>query len=194
MRNHSLVLVTLGCAIQLGCATILGPKDATIAVNSIPPGAQVFVDGVDRGPTPTKLQLDIRKSYTFVLKKAGEPDQSYYLRNYVGAGWVVLDILLFLVPLIVDAGTQEWNYFAQDSFTVCFPSQVAEERAAAEARAADLPATTAKIPACNRSQSEAWKTASPDQKAQWNEECRKRTAEAVSIPTPCLAASAQGSL
>jgi hypothetical protein len=193
MRRYSLVVLTLVCAIQLGCATILGPKDAAIAVNSIPPGAQVFVDGADRGPTPTTLQLDVRKSYTLVLKKSGEPDQSYYLRNYVGAGWVVLDILLFLVPLIVDAGTQEWNYFAQDSVTVCFPSQIAEERAAAEARAADLPATRAKIPACNMPQSEAWKTASPDQKAKWNEECRKQTGTAIAPPAPCLAASAQGS-
>jgi PEGA domain len=193
MRRHSFALLTLGCVVQLGCATILGPKDAAIAVNSIPSGAQVFIDGVDRGPTPTKLQLDIRKSYTIVLKKDGEPDQSYYLRNYVGAGWVVLDILLLLVPLIVDAGTQEWNYFAQDSVTVCFPSQVAEERAAADARAAEMGAITAKIPACNMSGSEAWKTASPEQKSQWFEECRKRLSETAPMATPCLAASAQGS-
>ena len=194
MRGYHFILLALASVVQLGCATILGPKEATIAVDSIPPGAEIVVDGVARGNTPTKLQLDIRRSYTLVFKHAGEPDQLYYLRNEVGAGWVVLDILLFLVPLIVDAGTQEWNYFPQDAVTVCFPSGAADERAAMEARVADLPAIKAKIPACNMSGSEAWKTASPDQKAQWNEECRKQTGEATSLPAPCRASSAQARL
>lgn len=172
-------------------------------VSSVPAGAQVVVDGVDRGVTPTKLKLDIRRSYTLVLKKEGEPDQPYELRNYVGAGWVILDIFL-LVPLIVDAGTQEWNYFSQDSVTVCFPSAAAAEKAALEAeeaaleaQMADIAATKAKIPACNMSGTDAWKGASPDQKKRWIEECNTQAGESTLLyphPHPCISTSPRASL
>ena len=185
MHTHSLKLVAVLSVFQLGCATIFGPKEVSMPISSVPSGAQVYVDGVDLGVTPTKLQLDIRRSYTLVLKKEGDPDQPYYLRNYVGAGWVILDIFL-LVPLIVDAGTQEWNYYAEDSINVCFPSEVAAEKAALKASQADMAATKAKIPACNMSGTEAWKSASPEQKKNWIEECNKAGKSAAYL---CLASA-----
>jgi hypothetical protein len=92
-----------------------------------PAGAKVLIDGLERGTTPVTLKLDPRRSYTLVLKKEGDPDQVHELRNSVGAGWIVLDILLGVVPVIVDAATGNWHYFDSDQLAVRFPSVTAAE-------------------------------------------------------------------
>ena len=55
----------------------LGQLGATAFVSSVPPGAQVFVDGKDSGKvTPVQISIDKPGSHTFLVKKQGYLDDS----------------------------------------------------------------------------------------------------------------------
>lgn len=100
-----LVLVTFAGS---GCAALFGSKKTTIATSSDPPGADVYVDGARMGTTPISLELSSKEEHTITFKKEGYKDVSCQLARSVGAGWVVLDILGGLVPIIFDATTSSW--------------------------------------------------------------------------------------
>jgi hypothetical protein len=100
----------LGLLISLtGCASIFKGSSQNVPITSNPEGAQVWVDGVYRGTTPLKLQLDVKKSYAVRICKDGE-EQNCTLVSKVSAGWVVLDVLGGLCPVVVDACTGSWNH------------------------------------------------------------------------------------
>jgi hypothetical protein len=92
-----------------GCAAVFGAKQKDFALQSNPPGADVFVDGNRIGTTPAKVKLSNQKEHTFVFRKEGYKDASCTLVRGTDAGWVVLDILAGLVPVIVDAASGSWS-------------------------------------------------------------------------------------
>ena len=50
-----------------------------------------------------------QKAQTITVNKDGFREASCTVATGVGAGWVILDILGGLVPLIIDAATGEWR-------------------------------------------------------------------------------------
>lgn len=66
-----------------GCATILTGTSDEVRIDSDPPGARIFIDGIERGQTPdtieikrpgiskteVTLRLDGYEPYTFILQK-----------------------------------------------------------------------------------------------------------------------------
>lgn len=52
-----LLILLVGIVLLSGCATILSGTSQTVKVNSVPSGAKVQVDGIDRGVTPAALKL-----------------------------------------------------------------------------------------------------------------------------------------
>jgi hypothetical protein len=112
MRVRQVVLLLPLCLVAalLGCATILAGKGPVeIPTATTPPGAEVYLDGNRLGTTPVKVQVERKKSHTLVFKQAGYKDASCVLEKSTGAGWVILDIVLGVVPVVVDAVTGDWS-------------------------------------------------------------------------------------
>lgn len=96
------------------CATIF--KGSTDAVNftSEPSGANVYINGMNMGKAPIQLELKSNKTYNIEFKLEGHETRNVILNNSVGAGYIVLDILFGLVPIIVDAATGDWYSLDQE--------------------------------------------------------------------------------
>jgi hypothetical protein len=69
------------------------------------------------------MELEQGKPYTITFRKAGHHDVTCMIGNSVGAGWVILDILGGLVPIIIDAVTGDWNSLDKNACTATLPVQ-----------------------------------------------------------------------
>ena len=104
-----MALVAVAFAVLLsGCATLFNDKTPSVDVASNPEGATVYVNGHYIGETPVRVDLSVRKEHTITFRKDGYKDKTYQVSRSVGIGWVILDILGGLAPLIVDAATGDW--------------------------------------------------------------------------------------
>jgi hypothetical protein len=92
----------------IGCATLFKAKERTVAFDSDPQGAEVYINGNRMGRTPMPLSLSNLKPVTVTFKKDGYEDKTYIISTKVGAGWVILDILGGFIPVIIDAVTENW--------------------------------------------------------------------------------------
>ena len=109
-RRFALLVSLFVLPVVQGCATILAGKGPVeVPTATTPPGADVYLDGNRLGTTPVKVQVERRKSHTLVFKLAGYKDASCVLQKSTGAGWVILDIITGLVPIVIDAATGSWS-------------------------------------------------------------------------------------
>jgi hypothetical protein len=92
-----------------GCASIFGSSSKLFDLQSAPGGADVYLDGVRLGTTPVQVKLDNHKTHTFTYRLDGYKEASCTLEKGTGGGWVVADILMGLVPVIIDAATNSWS-------------------------------------------------------------------------------------
>ncbi len=98
-----------------GCATLFGPSQQQVYTTSTPAGADVYVNGVRMGVTPYILKLKPNQQYTIEFKKPGFKTIGKTVNSKVGAGWVILDVLGGLIPIVVDAATGNWKKLDQDA-------------------------------------------------------------------------------
>jgi len=113
------ITVMILCAMVMmsfGCAAIFTSGRGKIDATSNPVGAEVLVNGEKMGQTPVTLRLKTKGEYTIVIRKDGFKEQLFRVTNKVGAGWIVLDVLCGLIPVIVDAATDSWYVFNERSF------------------------------------------------------------------------------
>ena len=108
--NKPLMLLVLVITVGVitGCATLFNPKKADVSFSSDPEGATVFVDGFNMGKTPVVLLIEKKKTHTIEFKKDGYETRAYVLNNHVGVGYIILDIVAGLIPVVVDAVTGDW--------------------------------------------------------------------------------------
>ncbi len=85
-----------------GCGALFGSNPQNVRITSDPAGARVTVNGEDRGTTPLELRLPVDKSYRVAVEAAGYPAQSRDIQKSLSVGYLVLDVLFGLVPLVVD--------------------------------------------------------------------------------------------
>ena len=111
-------IILLGIACLAGCATLFNDKSPNVPIESNPTGAEVYVDGNYVGETPVSVELSIRREHTITFRKDGYKDKSYQVSRLAGMGWVILDILGGLAPLIVDAATGDWFMLDTDHVKV----------------------------------------------------------------------------
>ena len=52
------------------------------------------------------------------MRKEGYYDRTEQVTRFVGFGWIVLDILTGLVPLIIDMATGDWNMLETETLVV----------------------------------------------------------------------------
>lgn len=109
MRKLIAAIITLSIIILsfTGCAALFNSSGGTVSFSSDPEGAEVIIDGQSLGKTPVTLELDRSTTHTVILKKDGE-EKTYVLQNKIGAGWIVLDVLGGLIPVVIDAATGSW--------------------------------------------------------------------------------------
>ena len=105
------------------CALMFKGTSEEVAFQSSPDRAQVYVEGKLMGETPLAIKLESKKSYTIVFKAEGYKDQSYHIKNKIGAGWIILDILGGLVPVIIDAATGAWYSLDQKNINAVLQKQ-----------------------------------------------------------------------
>ena len=112
----ALILSISSLPVVQGCATIFKGTSEHIDLTSQPDGAEVYINGFLRGTTPLKLKLESKKTYNIEFKLEGHKTYNYSLTNHVGTGWVILDILAGVLPVVIDAATGAWYSLDEESF------------------------------------------------------------------------------
>ena len=107
MRTRA-ALAALAC-LTTSCATVLGSKQHDFTFDSAPTGAQVFVDGNPVGSTPLTVNLSNTQSHSVVFRMEGYADIGCQLQKGTGAGWVIADVVFGIVPIVIDAATNNWS-------------------------------------------------------------------------------------
>lgn len=118
-------IIVLGLTLWLtGCATLFKGSTQEVNFNSNPAKAQVLINGVSMGETPCALRLEVNKTYTIEIKAEGYKTKAFRVTNHVGAGWIVLDVLAGLVPVIIDAVTGDWYSLDQKNVDAVLEKQL----------------------------------------------------------------------
>jgi len=106
-----------------GCATLFGSTKAQVYTSSDPKGADVYVNGVRMGTTPFTLNLAKNQEYMIEFKKEGYKTIGQKINSKVGAGWVILDVLGGLVPVVIDAATGNWKKLDQEQINIALEKE-----------------------------------------------------------------------
>ncbi len=109
MRKVSYVLLTVFVfTLFYSCAVIFKGTKSEVSLDSYPQRAKVYVNGAYMGETPLKLYLKCNEIYTIKFIKEGFKPVVRRISNHVQAGWVILDIIGGLAPVVIDAATGAW--------------------------------------------------------------------------------------
>lgn len=105
------------------CATIFKGSKESVSFSSEPSGAKVYVDGQPLGSTPFQLELKSNKTYSVEFRLDGFQSRTLILNNSVGAGWIILDVLFGLIPVVIDAATGNWYSLDQSHVRAALEAQ-----------------------------------------------------------------------
>lgn len=120
----SVSAIVVGCLL-IGCATIVTGTFQEAEIDTVPSGAEVFVNGDSVGFAPVSVDLDQDTDPYIVLRKAGYADTRVKLKKGMN-GWLVLDVFTGAVPgLIIDAWAGAGKSFNEDK--ICVPLLLPEE-------------------------------------------------------------------
>lgn len=103
-----------------GCAALFKGPSELVEFTSNPSGASVYVNGVLKGKAPFQLKLETKRAYDIEFRLHGREPVRATITNRVGAGWVILDILGGIIPVVIDAATGSWYSFDQDHVNAVF--------------------------------------------------------------------------
>lgn len=125
-RKHLTLLSFLLLCMTLGCASIFEGKVQPVTFNSQPSGAQIIINGMPMGVTPTTLTLK-RSDYdkaNVIFKKEGHQDQQATMQTKV-TGWFWGNIISGgLLGSATDAITGAmWEYSPNNYFVTLAPSK-----------------------------------------------------------------------
>jgi len=115
-KSIAIATIFVYLVLMVNCAAILSGGRGKVKATSNPDGAEVYVNGEKMGQTPVTLRLKTKGEYSIEIKKDGYKSQTFKVTNKVGAGWIVLDVIFGLVPVIVDAATGSWYVFNEKNF------------------------------------------------------------------------------
>lgn len=131
---HRRLIVALPLLVSSGCGALLTPSSALITLTSEPDGAEVRVDGFPVGRTPLQTYVSSRRHHHVTFEYGGQ-ETGCIIEASVGAGWVVLDVLLGLIPVVVDAVTGGWTSVDSDGCHARFgDAQVSPDEAPVSSR------------------------------------------------------------
>ena len=75
------------------------------------------------GDTPVRLKLVSKHTYSIEFRKEGYKTKTVNITNKVGVGWVILDVLGGLIPVIIDAATGAWYELDQKNVNAILDKQ-----------------------------------------------------------------------
>ena len=114
MKKNVTIIILITFFLSLtGCATIFRGDSTKVQFHSSPEKAKVFINGKFLGQTPLKIRLKNDSNYTIEFRKEGFSTVTRQIHSKVGPGWVVLDVVCGLVPVLVDGLTGSWYYLDQ---------------------------------------------------------------------------------
>jgi len=119
----SIILVIFLFLLTSSCATLFKGNSSKLDINSNPQGAQVYVNGGYMGDTPVRLKLVSKHTYSIEFRKEGYKTKTVNITNKVGVGWVILDVLGGLIPVIIDAATGAWYELDQKNVNAILDKQ-----------------------------------------------------------------------
>jgi hypothetical protein len=115
MKKSIAVLCLVSFLFMAGCATLFKGNTERVDMKASPVQADVFVNGQFMGKTPLQLKLASKKEYAVEFRAEGYQPRVYNISNKVGAGWIILDVLGGLIPVIIDAATGAWYKLDQNN-------------------------------------------------------------------------------
>jgi len=118
-----ILFTALICIYLSNCALVFKGTKQEVSFRSDPQRAEVYVNGIRMGETPLTLRLVTKQTYVIEFKREGYKPKSVQINNKVGAGWVVLDILTGLVPVVIDAATGAWYSLDQKNIDAVLEKQ-----------------------------------------------------------------------
>ena len=122
-KTVSLIVLVTFVFMLSNCATIFKGEYRDVRINSEPDDTQVYVNGEFQGRTPLKLELRPNESYTIEFRRKGYKTEVRQIKNKIGVGWIVLDVVSGLIPVLVDALTGAWYEFEQRYVNVILERQ-----------------------------------------------------------------------
>jgi hypothetical protein len=125
MKKIGLVVAALSLSSLSACGALFNGGPANVTVNSNPAGAEVWVDGTNRGVTPATLQLSKGQSHTVTLRRAGYQEKTVVIDRKLSSTYLILDILGGLLPVVIDAATGSWYVLGTDEVNVDLESGTA---------------------------------------------------------------------
>lgn len=105
------------------CATMFKGTSQDVSFSSDPIEAEVYVNGFLMGETPCVLPLISKNTYNIEIRKEGYETKTYAITNNIGAGWVILDVVCGLIPVIIDASTGAWYNLDQNNINAILEVQ-----------------------------------------------------------------------
>jgi hypothetical protein len=111
---------TFAAAVLLaGCGTIMHGTHQDISISSTPQGAKFETAPVTGTyTTPATVTLERNHEYVLTFSKEGYTPATLNIRKDIGPGTVIADVLLGIIPLIIDAATGAWYGLSPESATV----------------------------------------------------------------------------
>jgi len=105
------------------CATLFKGTSEEVNFKTSHDPAEIWINGQNMGQTPMSIKLESKKTYTIEFKKEDYKTVTKTITNHVGAGWIILDVLGGLIPVIVDAATGAWYSFDQKNVNAILEKQ-----------------------------------------------------------------------
>lgn len=116
-------ILVLGAFLASGCAMVFKGEYRDLSIQSKPRGADVYINGTYFGHTPLKLELRANQSYLIEFRKDGYDPETRLIKNKIGAGWLILDVICGVVPVLVDGLTGSWYHFDQKHVNAILQTQ-----------------------------------------------------------------------
>ena len=104
-----------------GCGVILGGDHEPVDVLSSPPGATVWSGHDSLGITPFRRDFERDRHYDLTFRKSGHETMTVPLERSVSGGYVLLDILCGVLPLVVDIPNGGLQDIAESVSVQMFP-------------------------------------------------------------------------
>jgi len=111
--------VLIGSILLTGCGTVMHGTHQSLGISSAPQGAKVETAPITTTyTTPATLILERNHEYVLTFSREGYTPATLNIRKDIGPGTVIADILLGIVPLIIDAATGAWYGLSPESANV----------------------------------------------------------------------------
>src|SRR3954447_16295425 len=125
------VCTAVALTFSSGCATIFKGSNSEFQVAGLAPTDTLrTTEGVDIPHDGDKVRISANDGIHSLVVKTPKGEKPLGVHRFVGAGWVVLDILCGLVPVVVDAASGSWSEYDD----VAVPPDIAQPPAPRDAQ------------------------------------------------------------